>query len=78
MIADIKLEKVGDGINILIMNSVDAMELSKELRYLAEKAEDHGVMLSCVFKAEKFQDGDTNSNTIGRIIVRKYIPCTER
>jgi hypothetical protein len=36
---------------------------------------DHGVMLSRIFKADKFEDND--SDTIGRIIVRKYIPCAE-
>ncbi len=75
MIADIKLEKGKDGVNTLIMNSADAIELSKELIYLAEESEDHGVMLSRIFKADKFEDND--SDTIGRIIVRKYIPCAE-
>ncbi len=76
MIAYIKLEKGKDGVNTLIMNSADAIELSKELIYLAEDAEDHGVMLSRIFQENKFEDND--SDTIGRMVVRKYIPCAER
>jgi hypothetical protein len=76
MIANIKLEKGKDGINTLIMDSVDARELSKELMYLSEEAEDHGVMLSRIFQENKFEDND--SDTIGRMVVRKCIICAER